>query len=187
MTETIPLYQQGPEGKRTLRGEVRCTSQGMYQTFQVQCRRWESGPTLYRLWLEQGAEGLLLGTLQPEGETLTLRRTLSTAELARQGVPHPAWGLLLPSGGDQPPSSPQWQRLDTLPLVPEDGVLRQCLAHPPAGGGWCRWSGGYRLRFPWRVGEPLPLLPLFCFAGVEQGAVCFWLTEGGGPVTQPMA
>ncbi|MCD8342286.1 MAG: hypothetical protein LUC87_09095, partial [Clostridiales bacterium] len=134
MEQRIPLYERSPDGSAVRRGEVRCTVQGMYVRFQADCPAWSPRPEVCKVWLEQGERRLLLGTLMPEGDRLTLSRQRSAGELNRWGVPNPERALV--AGDAPPPRAGQWQRLDALPLRLRDEGLTEALRRAPAGGQW---------------------------------------------------
>lgn len=182
MEERIPLYERGAGGEEYRRGHISCTRQGMYVRFRVNCPAWEGCPGVCKVWLERGGRHLLLGTLIPEGTALTLSRRLSVAELAGQGMEQPECAVACagePVGRD---TVGRWQGLASLPLHPKDRVLGECLHQAPETGQWKPEGDGILLRFPWRPGRPYPLVPLFCFGRVREGAVYFCLNRRGEPV-----
>ena len=125
------------------------------------------GKGLYKVWLRGDRGGkLLLGTLAPEGNRLTLRRMMSIGELERAGC----W--------------PQFRaeaRL-TFSFSGEGESGWYCEQHPghmisdPVSRGQiegamlCRKGGNGRfsLAAPFRTDRPVPLTALFCLASVEQ-------------------
>ncbi|MCD8159977.1 MAG: hypothetical protein LUE61_02090 [Clostridiales bacterium] len=181
MEQRIPLYERSPDGAAVQRGEVRCTGQGMYVRFQADCPAWSPRPEVCKVWLEQGERRLLLGTLMPEGDRLTLSRQRSVGELNRWGVPNPEQATV--AGDEPPPRADRWQRLDALPLQIRDESLAEALRRAPAGGRWRAEGEGWLLRFPWQPGQAFPLPALFCFGRYREGALWFRLSGQGYPVS----
>lgn len=181
MEERIPLYERGPGGEEHRRGQINCTRQGMYVRFRVNCPVWKGCPPVCKVWLEQGGRHLLLGTLIPEGTALTLSRRLSVAELAGQGVEQPECAVACAGEPVGRSAVDRWQSLASLPLRPKDPVLGDCLRQAPEEGQWRPEEDHILLRFPWRPGQPYPLLPLFCFGRARDGAVYFRLNGQGAP------
>lgn len=201
MREELLLFEDGGDGRQV--GTVSCTRQGMYVRFGVSCPRQAGQPGVQKAWLEQGERRLLLGTLAPEGDRLTLRRSVSLTALAEQGLTDPERAVVTgasgraasPNRGADPRRSqpaepqgypnrqptpnrqtaPQWQGLHSLPVPQPEGT------DPTGRGGWTEDRDGYLLRFPWGGGQPFPLLPLFCFARVGEGAVYYRLDGRGLP------
>lgn len=176
MEERLPLYQNGTPAGLLLRRE-----EGLHTVFTADC---PDGSGVRKVWLRSrsGAE-LLLGTLAPEGGRWRLTRRVARSGLERQGLTGEVWGELV-SGGGQPqtctPHVPQ-QRPQGIPLCPKDPVIAAALKAAPRGR-WQREGAGWRLTFPWQVGQPFPLLPLFCFARVGRCEVWFLLGEQGYPI-----
>lgn len=183
MEQRIPLYERRPDGSTVERGEVRCTAQGMYVRFQADCPAWTARSEVRKVWLEQGAHQLLLGTLLPEGARLTLNRRLSAGELRRQGLSAPERAVVVEGNPPPPPGAVQWQRLSTLPFCPRDESLAECLRRAPGDGQWRSEGDCYLLRFPWRPGQAFPLPVLFCFGQYREGAVWFRLSGQGYPIS----
>lgn len=125
------------------------------------------GKGLYKGWLTGPGGKALLGTFVPQGKHLRLERTLSTDELKRQGAwpPEGAQAVLAFSfGGErQPPRG--WTR-ESAP----GRLMGEPLLAAAAGGPALvrREEGGFSLAYPYRPDRPFPLIPLFCFARLEE-------------------
>ncbi len=137
----------------------------------VEVWRKDDGEGLYKAYLTGPAGRYLLGTLMPEGGRLFLRRTLSIDSLRRQGV----WPVrqvaeeLVCSFREQTPAM-EW----------EDEVLRRCARRLPRHT--VRREGeDVFLSFPFDPRAPFPLVPVFCFARVENGRLIFSFHPGGVP------
>lgn len=169
MDTRLPLL----EGNRQ-RGEVLCRQDGLRTLFIINCPRWDDG--IHKVWLAGKEGSLLLGTLMPEGQSLTLRRALSNASLARGGVAVPELGVIDPDSAAPPARRNREELLSLL----EDEPIRQS-AEQCQNLRWQREAGGLRITVPWRPGQPFPLLPLFCFAAWERGQIIYRLTEKGYP------
>lgn len=125
--------------------------------------RDEDGQGLYKVWIRGAGGGrYLAGTLVPEGGRLTLRRTLSVAELQRTG----AWPVI---GADAvlafPFSRPNGWYCESAPgRLISDPLLQTQLSGSLL---CCRNADGFRLAVPLRPECPLPLTSLFCLARPE--------------------
>lgn len=155
---------------------------------------------LCKLWLVRDGHRLLLGTPEPEGDGLVLRRTVSRAMLTEQGVfppqrveaaggvwERPAAGMT--GAGQQNAASrsalsgADWQRAE--PSLTNDPILHGALSGQN-GWSWRREEGGKLcLRRGWQVGMPFPIPPLFCLARAERGWLMLWLDSRGMPVLPP--
>lgn len=168
MEERLPLYQNGaPAGTLLWREE------GLHRVFTADC---PGGAEVRKLWLRgPGGGGLLLGTLAPEQGRWRLTRRVARSMLERQGLTGQLWGELVT--GEPEPAGPGDAE---PPLRARDPVIAAALAAAPRGR-WQRAEGGWLLAIPWQVGNPFPLLPLFCFARVGRGEVEFLLGEQGFP------
>lgn len=188
MEERLALLRDSADGERL--GTLSCARQGMYVRFQAACPRGEALNGVQKVWLEQGTQRMLLGTLAPEGRLLTLRRSVSLAALAAQGVSAPERGIVTgvtatersPAGreaspnGQTPGEPARWQALSVLPVpLPEAEAAGR-------RGQWRREGEAYLLRLPWGWGQPFPLPSLFCFARVRDGAVYYLLDGRGFPL-----
>ena len=132
----------------------------------VRAEAWRpsDGRGLYKVWLRGSAGGrMLVGTLAPDRDGLSLRRTLSLGELERTGC----WPV---EGVEAPLAFPfqTWENwyCESHPerLVP-DPVLRRLLRGPML----CRKGReGFCLASPFRTDCPVALAPAFCLARVEQ-------------------
>lgn len=137
----------------------------------IEAWRNDDGEGLYKAYLTGTGGRCLLGTLMPEGGRLFLRRVLSIDSLRRQG----AWPVrqvteeLVCSFREEPPAV-EW----------EDEVLRRCAGRLPRHT--VRREGeGFSLSFPFDPRAPFPLVPIFCFARVENGRLIFSFHPGGVP------
>ena len=134
----------------------------------VRARRPRDERGLYKVWLhgERGGR-FLLGTLAPEGDALTLSRTLSLGELERAGCWPQLRGecvLAFPFEGRR--GAGGWTCEEHPEALPADPVLRSAIRGPML----CRRGAeGFSLAAPFRPGCPFPLVPLFCLARVERG------------------
>ena len=142
---TLALEQEG--------GRVRLTA-----------RRPSDGRGLYKVWLSGAGGGrLLLGTLAPEGEGLSLARTLSLDEMERAGCWPPAGAraeLAFPFS-----DAPGWYCESRPQSLVADPVLRRQLRGPML----CRREGeGFSLAAPFRTDAPAALDALLCLARVER-------------------
>ena len=147
------------------RGELLCRDEGCYVLCSVDVPLWERG--VKKVWLcAEGGGRVLLGTLMPEGNRFRLRRRVSHSTLRCCGVSHPDWALVNPGESVQ-----DWRRLSSLSL--RDGELKQLLNRYPQGL-WRRDGDRLLLRFPWREGQRVPLMSLFCFAQPRDG---WWEVE----------
>ena len=181
MEERLPLYQNGGQAGVLLRRE-----EGLHTVFAADC---PGGAGVRKVWLRgEGGASLLLGTLTPENGRWRLTRRVARSSLERQGLAGAVWGEGLP--GEQTPQSPQNQRppeppkpRDRMPITPKDPVIAGALSGETRGR-WQREGAAWRLTLPWQVGQPFPLIPLFCFARVGRGEVSFLLGEQGYPVFQ---
>ena len=131
-------------------------------------RRPADGRGLYKVWLhgERGGR-FLLGTLAPEGDALTLTRTLSLGELERTGCWPQLRGecvLAFPFGGREEAGG--WTCEEHPEALPADPVLRSAIRGPML---YRRGMEGFSLAAPFRPGRPFPLVPLFCLTRVERG------------------
>lgn len=127
----------------------------------------DDGLGLYKVWIHGTAGTLLLGTLAPEGGMLRLGRVLSRRSLMEAGC----WPI---TGGQVQLSFPlgqacqeRWTRADQPERLLPDPIL----AHSAAGSGpflLSRTPEGFLLAAPLRPDYPFPLVPLFCFARVEE-------------------
>ena len=135
------------------------------------CERPLDRDGIYKVWLRGGGGELLLGTLAPEGELLTLTRVLQLGQLYRCGC-WPVRGVccrLAWSFSERQQRGWQWEE------HPE------CLvdAETARVGEWdrmllCREERGFSLAFPLKQQRPVPLTALICLAkaGKIGGEVC---------------
>jgi hypothetical protein len=156
MERELPLMENG-----VLRGHILCREEGCYMTFVIDVPLWGSG--MKKVWLvsEQGGR-LLLGTLVPERSRLRLRRRLSHSALRCCGVPTPVMGQINP----QSETADGWNPIKSLKT--RDSVLASGLAEI-GQGHWRRRENCLELRFPWCVGQKVPLTSHFCLGEPKEG------------------
>jgi hypothetical protein len=142
------------------RGELLCRDEGCYMLCCVDVPMWESG--VKKVWLcSQEGGRVLLGTLVPEGGRFRLRRRLSHSTLRCCGISRPDCARINPES-----SSDGWRSLSSLTV--RDAALAKQL-HECSQGLWRRQGDTLLLRFPWRQGEKVPLMGLFCFGAPRDG------------------
>lgn len=177
MEERLPLYEQGISAGVLVRRE-----EGLHTCFTARCPQ---GSGVRKLWLRSQAGGrLLLGTLVPEeGGGWGLTKRLARSGLERAGLAGPVWGELV--SGSAEASAPLSQgapaSCPTPPFSPRDPVIAAAL-QALSQGRWQRQGANWCLTLPWQVGQPFPLLPLFCFARPGPGQLCFLLGPEGYPL-----
>lgn len=154
--QTLPLLENG-----TPCGSLQWWDEGCYMVFSLRCP-WV-GRSLKKAWLvTDGGGRMLLGTLQPEGDVLCLRRRISHSALRCCGMTRPTAAVINPGEAPASPTLPDgWEPLSTLTLA--DTELLSLLRRG-GGGIWQRRGGSLFVRYPWRQGQPVPVMPLFCFA-----------------------
>lgn len=142
------------------RGELLCRDEGCYVLCSVDVPLWECG--VKKVWLcSEGGGRVLLGTLVPDGNRFRLRRRVSHSTLRCCGVSRPDWALVNPEG-----QAGDWKGLASLSL-PDSELSR--LIHTCPQGLWRREEASLLLRFPWREGQRVPLVSLFCFGRPHEG------------------
>lgn len=157
MEQALPLTEYG-----VLRGRVIWRQEGCYRIFSVDIPPWDN--EVKKVWLlSPGGGRLLLGTLVPESGRLRLRRRLSLSALRCCGMTQPS-GAEVNLSTAAPPEG--WNSIRSLRL--RDEALSAALAALPQGQ-WRSRNGAVDLRFPWSVGQPVPLVSLFCLAAPEDG------------------
>lgn len=126
---------------------------------------------LYKGWLTGAGGRSLLGTFVPEGSALRLSRTVSVAELERQG----AWP---PTGGEavlaysfqkeqrERPVPSGWIRVPDPARLMGEPLLARALGNAKAL--LRKDSQGFLLAIYYRADRPFPLTPLFCFAQIVE-------------------
>ena len=130
----------------------------------MEARRPEDGQGLYKVWLANRRGGrLLLGTLAPEGDGLSLRRTLSISELERAGC----WPL---EEAQAPLAFPfsaaeRWYCEQRPQEMISDPILKEQLRGPVLCS---RSREGFSLAVPFRTDAPVALNALICLAKVER-------------------
>lgn len=145
--------------------------------------RPDDGRGLYKAWVLGPTGRMLLGTMAPESGGLSIRRSISLAELNRCGA-WPALGaeaeLAFSFGAGGLP--PGWRAAEGAELHFADGSLG---AQVRALSGAMLYTdrGGFFLAAPWSPRRPFPLAGLFCFAdlkalGEETWAVFCFDPEG---------
>jgi len=146
--------------------------------------RSNDGKGLYKAWLLGNSGSFPLGTLIPDGNGLTLTRTLLKEDLAKAGCLPPVGGrveLAIPFGDSDTPAG--WIR-ENYParLLRWDPILTRA-AEEARAALLCRKGTGFLLALPWGNQDPFPLVPLFCFAkaqslGGNNYAVFLFTSEG---------
>ena len=130
----------------------------------MEARRPEDGQGLYKVWLANRRGGrLLLGTLAPEGDGLSLRRTLSISELERAGcwpLEEAQAPLAFPFAGPG-----RWYCEPRPWTLVSDPVLKGQLRRPMLCS---RGEDGFSLAAPLDPAAPVPLNALFCLARPER-------------------
>lgn len=140
---------------------------------------------LYRAWAVGPGGRCLLGTLTPQGDRLTLRKTLRISALDQAGCwplkgvecqlsfpfqapvsPPPGWG--------PPPAELCWR---------DEAIQRTFQA--AKGGLYRRTAEGFLLAYPLDCRSPFPLPPLFCFARLRCLAGRPWWVFAFGPDRAP--
>ena len=150
----------------------------------LEARRPQDGRGLYTVrLLGPRGDGLLLGTLAPEGEELTLRRTLPLGELERAGCWPPSGARAELAFSFAGPRC--WYCEGRPGRLVADPILRQALGAPML----CSREGeGFSLAAPFRTDAPVPLSPLFCLARVERvegRPHLVWTFDGAGRPLPP--
>lgn len=148
-----------------------------------------AGAGLCKLWLVRGERRLLLGTPAPEGDGLTLDRTLSRSLLESQGVYPPQRVEVTgartpgPEAGHAGDWCPAEQRMPSL----GDPLLRQLFCQ--GGWRWRPWARGTEFCHGWAEGTPFPAVPLFCLASItgegHKIQVHVYLDRAGNPCLPP--
>lgn len=177
----LPIYDG-----TTQRGILTAKRQGLRTLFHVRCPKWGEG--VYKIWLQGEREALLLGTLVPEGEVFTLERSISNAMLREKGVEHCAAAMVVSEGvAEATPAErtgSEWRSTQGLELPAlEAGLAREIRGLK--GGRWRPIQGGIAVTCPWVIGQPMPCMPLCCFASwsPERGGTLAWmLDETGKPM-----
>ena len=139
---------------------------------------------LYKCWLSGPGGKALLGTFVPQGGQLKLERTLSVAELKRQGAWPPQGGeavLAFSFGGQKGPPK-GWQRENAPGRLMGEPLLA---AAAPGPALVRQEQNGFSLAYPYGPDKPFPLTPVFCFARLEEldgrPYLCFPFRPGGCP------
>lgn len=130
----------------------------------VTARRPNDGKGLYRAYLQGPEARVLLGTMSPEGGSLSVQRALSLDELRRQGVWPPRGGSAeLSFSFSIPDAPPGWRWCDPSALDFQEAELQKAAAR--LGRTLCRREGeGFSLAYPFSCRESFPLPALFCLA-----------------------
>lgn len=198
----IPIYE-----KAIQRGTVIAQRQGLRTQFRVDGHRWGEG--VYKIWLREGQNELLLGTLMPEGERFRLERVISNAMLREKGVERCTSALARKEGEDKSPmrsaagaqrvslagqsgaqeknplaAEQEWLPVQTLCLPDLEPELAAAI-RSLKGGRWRSIPEGIQVSCPWTIGQQMPCMPLFCFASwsTQKGGVLTWfLDERGNPL-----
>ena len=177
----LPIYDD-----TTQRGTLSAQRQGLRTLFHVRCPKWGDG--VYKIWLQGEREALLLGTLIPEGEHVTLERSISNAMLREKGLEHCTAARVVTEGAcEMEPTegtSSEWRSTQTLAL-PALGEELARQVRGLKGGRWRKIDGGIAITCTWVIGQPMPCMPLCCFASwsPERGGTLAWmLDETGKPL-----
>lgn len=137
----------------------------------IEVRKRDKGNGLYKAWAVGVTGKCLLGTLIPEEGWLTLHRTMPVDSLKIRG----AWPIR------RVEEELVYSFQEQLVMIQwEDEVLRQSTHNMPQ----CtmrKEGDGFTLYFPFDPHMPFPLLPVFCFARVENGRLVFSFLKGGIP------
>lgn len=164
MKKTLPLLEHGLS-----RGMAERRDEGCYAVFTIDVPQWGSG--LKKVWLASDSGGrMLLGTLQPELHRFRLCRRVSLSALRCCGMTEPSAALVNPGQQETVFSAaPEgWHTLDTLHGLGENTLT---LLKRESGGIWKQENGHILVRYPWRVGDPLPAVSLFRHGTPKEG---FW-------------
>lgn len=152
----------------SIQGKLFCQDDGMRCVLCAEAPDNRQG--LYKVYVQGAAGQMLLGTMMPEGNMLRLRRSMSIAELRRQGC-WPLKGaeaeLSFAFDGAREAVPEGWEIAKSPDTLVEDEVLRQCVGHA-RGLLLRREENGFLLAAPYGERSPFPLTPLFCFASLRQ-------------------
>lgn len=178
MESRLPLYWRGTEW-----GILRCWEQEVRTTCSIRCA--SPGPGLYKVYLVGERGSILLGTPMPEGNCLTLSRTLTHPAMKNCGAFPPLYGeLTLASDGILLKAPKGWfiPRMEGAPELAEP-LNRSFRGLPQL---WRREEpDGFSLAVPWRPGQEIPVPALICFARMQEldGRCCilFGFDANGTP------
>ena len=117
-----------------------------------------------------------------------MERSISNAMLREKGVEHCAAAMVVSEGvAEAPPAErtgSEWRSTQGLELPAlEAGLAREIRGLK--GGRWRPIQGGIAVTCPWVIGQPMPCMPLCCFASwsPERGGTLAWmLDETGKPM-----
>ena len=176
MEHRLPLYW-----RRTEWGILRCREQELRTLFSFRCA--SPGPGLYKAYLAGEQGSVLLGTPMPEGNCLTLSRTLNHSALKECGAFPPVRGELTLATEGGPTQIPAgWSLPGEGRFPPLEAELARAFRALPRL--WMRErDGGFDLSVPWRPGQELPVPPLICFAragALENRDCLFFYFDGQG-------
>lgn len=168
-------------------GTLEWTEEGALIRLNV--RRALTGDGLYKAWLHGSQGEYLLGTLIPDGQQLTLERTVSRNILAQAGCwpvsgGRCAMAFSFPETEPPEPSFSPWRWDHTPSRRFPDPVLAEAAA---AWGSMLVREGscGFQLAVPADPRHPFPLLPIFCLATIlsvdGQPHVTFAFSPSGEP------
>jgi hypothetical protein len=122
---------------------------------------------LYKAYLQGAAGRVLMGTLMPEQGKLRIARTFSIDSLRRDGV-WPLESVEIVLSFPAPPTKTDipngWSRVENLPSLMSDGILKQC-ANLIKNALVHHQSNGFLIAIPFY--GAFEFAPLFCFAVVE--------------------
>lgn len=140
-------------------GELTVVEEGLYRSFQAQCRRL--GPEVFRLYAVGTAGRLRLGIPEPKGGLLLLCRKLSAREAAAAGPL--LRGELRPCGAED---DEVWQPVSNPEQLFRNAFFKERLRG--VQGALSRREDGVRcMALPYSERRPFPLVPLFCFARIR--------------------
>ena len=132
---------------------------------------------LYRAYAVGSSGGrCLLGTLTPQGDRLTLRRTLGVDVLRQRGC-YPVTAVVTELAHPftaSPSPLPGWGAPPKDLPFPDNALRRACAAAPRPY--YQQTERGFILAYLWKENAPFPLPILFCFA--QTACVCgrrLWL------------
>ena len=108
--------------------------------------------------------------------------------LREKGVEHGSAAMVVsegtPKGTSAEGTGSEWRSTQGLELPAlEEGLAQEIRALK--GGRWRPIAGGIAVTCPWVIGQPMPCMPLCCFASwsPERGGTLAWmLDETGKPL-----
>ena len=145
------------------------------------CRRHLHTDGLYKVWIRGDGGEILLGTMAPEGNALTLRRSVWGGELERYGCWPVRSARCRMAYSFQKRDEWCWEEMPQRLVDRETAEIAE----------WSRMlyrkrQDGFQLAVPYRDGCTLPLAHLFCMAQSEmigkQLGLIWHFDAGGHPV-----